>query len=132
MMWPFHRRKKPAVTSSWLTEESARRDLVDGLKLLFGGWFHQDFDLESGNDEGVCKIFVRKTPTSYVVQTLGFLDALISTDWTDETLRSVILESGSYCDVTLVGESPRDWIVMLRDTIREELEIKTTDAASGK
>lgn len=132
MMRRFHRRKKPTVDSDWLTVESARRDLVDGLKLLFGGWFHQNFDLESGSDESVCKNFVHKTQTTYVVQTLRFLDALISTDWTDETLRSVILESGSYCDVTLVGESPRDWIVMLRDTIRDELAIKTRDAESGK
>ncbi len=104
--------------------DKPREDLIEGLRGLFGGYFHEDFDMEAPTEEGVARRFAKESRTSYVAQTLGFIDGLLGTDWTDEQLRTIVREAGSYCDVTLTGGSQREWLTMLRVAIADELAAK--------
>lgn len=81
------------------------------LPLLFGGYLHQDWDLEATSLEDAIRNFVAREPPEHVQKARDELHTLLSCDDTEAGLRHlVVAEWGCSYDPTHDGLSMREWL----------------------
>ncbi len=89
------------------------------LFAFFQGYFHEDWDVDDSNAEGVVVRFVQDNPGQEVARVTSELDALLETEPSTAQLEALIFDQGGcYYDPSADGIALRDWLVSVRDTLR--------------
>lgn len=93
------------------------------LRLLFGGYLHQDWNAEHGAPEDAVRQFAESEPADTVRAAIRELEALILTSKSaDETvLWGVLTEAGSYFDPRSRTRSVRAWLSDVHRILTEAL-----------
>jgi len=88
---------EPGTTSldAELASHLADSDEFEQLRRLFGGYFHQDYDLMYDDEDGVLRGYVEEHLPQDVVSTLRALDKLLAFGLTDHDLRDALFALGS-------------------------------------
>ncbi len=81
------------------------------LPQLFGGYLHQDWDLEASSIEDAVRHFMDREPEEYVLRARAELKMLLSGSHTEAELRRLVVDVwGSSYDPTLDGRGMREWL----------------------
>lgn len=82
----------------------------ENLRLLFSGYFHQDWRLDDATPDDVLRRFARSEPPDVVAAAADELTHLTSTTPERELADVVMEEFGSYFDPSDGGESVSQWL----------------------
>jgi hypothetical protein len=93
------------------------------LRLLLGGYLHQDWGAEHSAPEDAVRLFGESEPAGTVRATIHELEALIraSNDSDDTVLWEVLQEAGSYFDPRSSARSVRVWLTDVHRILTEML-----------
>jgi len=90
---------------------------VPTLALLFGAYFHQDWQIDAMSPLDNVKLFADGEAGS-VGAARAELDLLLDAGMTEEELREfVVRRLRSFYDLTLVGKRMRTWLEEVRDAL---------------
>lgn len=102
----------------------SRQEMVDDpgasypqLRQFLGGYFHQDWPLESGRWEDVADDFVAESTRSAVAQTADELRSLLAEGFSDEETEAVLEGLGCNVDPAAFQLGPGAWLEALRTRI---------------
>jgi hypothetical protein len=91
---------------------------------FFGGYFHQDWDLDARNYDEVLEMFVKHNPSNEVANVVKELDALLAMGLSDLELRKALTEDLLCCYIPPCEEDLKKWLILVRNTLRKLISIK--------
>jgi hypothetical protein len=92
-----------------------RNDSYPALAQFFGGFFHQDWDLEATDWEGLVRNFCAAAKREQIAAVNAEIDVLLSEPHDERELRDVVFTRlGCAYDPTVNGRSLRSWIMEVR------------------
>ena len=85
------------------------------LEQFFGGYFHQDWDLEGESDTIIIELFLDQEPSHSISAVISELDELIRSFANNRLDASKVLSDlGCYYYYTADGLSGLDWLIRIR------------------
>jgi hypothetical protein len=90
------------------------------LSQFFGCNFHQDWDIEAEDDEGLVRLFRNSAQDAHVADARKELDAFLAEELTEDELGTILLGS-FYCyyDPSYFGFTNRQWLERIRGFLAE-------------
>lgn len=90
------------------------------LRAVLVGCFHEDWPLEASSPADAVRHFAAREPSALVAGAQQQLDALLSSDATEDDLRRLVLSTWavSYEPIRF-GYSMRDWLLEISDALRK-------------
>jgi CdiI immunity protein len=90
------------------------------LAQFFGCYFHQDWDIEAADDEGLVRLYLSQEPESSITAARRELDEFLAEDLSEDELATTLLHSfGCYYSPTFFGFTTRRWLERIRDLLAE-------------
>lgn len=84
------------------------------LRQFLGGYFHQDWPLESERWEEVADDFVAESTRSSIAQTEDELRSLLTAEWSDEEIEAVLEGLGCNVNPAAFQLGARAWLEALQ------------------
>lgn len=95
------------------------------LHLLFGAYFHQDWDLESNGDPWIVVDNYAQHETTSAVAALDEIEQLVDSSSSEQELASLIDLLGCSYSVEADGWTHRAWLAAVAQRIKAALQIET-------
>ena len=86
-----------------------------------GGYFHQDWRVESTSAAGVVSHFVHNEPTNVLRALVAELDALLGAGLNERELSAVLESAGAALDPSAEGMSTAHWLAWVREQLRSAI-----------
>ncbi|MCT7950480.1 contact-dependent growth inhibition system immunity protein [Ancylothrix sp. C2] len=96
------------------------REQLPTLAHFFGAYFHQDWDLEAPNAEGVIRNYLQDEPFISVQQTITEINQLLEMKFSEDELKNILLFD-FHCnyDPTFDGISYQDWLCWIQTFLKQ-------------
>jgi len=96
----------------------------ENLVNFFGGYFHQDWDLDAQNYDEVLEMFVKQNPSNEVANVVKELDALLAMDLSNLELRKALTEDLLCCYIPPCEGALKEWLILIRNKLIKLISIK--------
>lgn len=91
---------------------------------FFGAYFHQDWDLEAQEDEGIIRNYLQESSLTAVKQTITEITQLLAMNFSEKRLKKFLIhELGCFYNPTSKGISYQDWLLWIENFIKKETSI---------
>ena len=96
------------------------RNKLPNLDQFFGGYFHEDWNLEAKDASAAVSHYLNDAPDPTVLKTIEELNQLLDMNLDEERLREIMIYDLSCCyDPEFYGISQTDWLRWIQTSLKQ-------------